>query len=214
MTAKVLNARQSLQFLQEQSKDSPSIIAISGPTCSGKTTFATFFESAGQRNGSPIAVVPLDCFFRSKGDSAFPRDAQKNLLFDVPESFLAQEFTTAVSTLSQGFSTRLPFYDKGSNERLARPGVKVFPTGKTAGEGLFAGKFLQEAGLRVFSVFMDTPMEVCLFRRINRDTKLYGVSKEKVERFFRSRITPYWALCVGDQLKNADLIVCYDEGGG
>lgn len=212
MTAKTLNARQALQFLQEQSKDLPSIIAISGPTCSGKTTFTTFFENAGRRNKYPPAVVPLDCFFRSKGDSDCPRDAQGNLLFDVPESFLAQEFTTAVSLLSQGFSTRLPFYDISSNERLARPGVMVFPTGKAVGEGLFAGKFLQEDGLRTFSVFMDTPMEVCLFRRINRDTKLYGVSKEQVERFFRSRIAPYWSLCVGEQLKNADLIVCYEGG--
>jgi uridine kinase len=205
MTTKTFDFDFAMRFVAELG-NLPQVIAISGPTCSGKTTFATRLTEDFHNAGVSVTNVPLDCYFRDCDDPDFPRSKQ-GLLFDLPSAYWSGEFADAVTSLVIGHPVYLPQYDLARNKRLLTPGEKIFSAHAIIAEGLFAGQFLDRKSFRVFKVFMDTPVEVCLQRRVERDVRIYGVSVRQATEYFRLKVMPYWAQCVLNQKSNADLIV-------
>jgi len=208
MTIGVLGVKAAIRFLCERAKgELPKVIAISGGTCSGKTTFASKLKSVLQDMGISVRVVPLDSYYKDHDDPGFPKDKQKRHLLDVPGAFFGNEFLADISALAYGNSVRIPVYHLPTNKRLIGQSVSLCPAQTIIAEGLFAGYFMLRSTLPVFYIFIDTPAEVCLERRIERDTRLYGVSPSQVRVFFRSRILPYWEEYASMQRQSADLVI-------
>ena len=207
MQPRILDSREALKALRlSDAGKSRRIIAVSGPTCSGKTTFAKrLYELLAAANTSAV-IIPLDSYFRDFNDPQLPTNEAGRRLFDIPGAFWQDQFVEAVKCLFAGHSIHLPFYDISRNKRLPWINPARFPAKVIIAEGLFAGMFLQQTSLPVFNVYMDTAWEVCMERRIDRDQHHLGVTAEVVESHFRQKILPYWDQCE-IQKKTADIII-------
>lgn len=152
-------------------------------------------------------VVHLDDFFRSKDDPDIPKDSDERPIFDMRSSFHTEEFVMAVSALARGKTASIPRYDLGRNMRMA--GTLARAEDAVIAEGLFANSSLKSAGIDAIYVYMDTPMDVCLARRIERDVRRWNASPDKALAAWRRKVLPYLNLQRGPEKECADIIVTH-----
>eukprot|EP01084_Bolivina_argentea_P272490 463967_1 len=109
----------SSQIKQRRKDGQVKMILISGPSSSGKTTFASklgiyLHLALGMRP----TVVEVDMWFRDRSDPVHPRDAQGNLNFEVIEALKLAEFNVAIKRLLDGEAIRVPTFDFKCGSRV------------------------------------------------------------------------------------------------
>lgn len=209
----VLSVEKALQFLGTQAcgKDFPQIVTISGGTCAGKTTFADKLIYRLRHAGKSVEKVPLDAYFRDHDDPKFPQlDGIRS--YDVPGAYLGSEFAKDVLALSKGSATAIPVYDMFTNKRLPQK-LTLQPADVIIAEGIFAGSSLGHSRVKTLHIYMETPTDTCLDRRIERDAQTYSVMPDLVVRNFRKKILPYWHLHQKSEKTIAHLIVDGQQEG-
>lgn len=157
----------------------PLLISIAGGSCSGKTYFAAQLAQAFHNAHGCIctSIIPLDAFFRDRNDPQNPRDQQNKNIFDMPDSFHHDQFIYTVTQVAYGNSIYIPSYDIRSNTRLSDQDVIIQAHPIIIAEGLFAISFLRDKPhCHKICVYVDTHIEICLARRIARDTENYAVT--------------------------------------
>jgi uridine kinase len=186
-----------------------SLITVSGGTQSGKTFFSTTLQNALLKHELIVPVVSLDNYFRDHDDPALPRDSDGGLLFDLPQAYHSFEFAQDVSKLLHHQSVFAPIYLKSENRRMNGVTTLLHPSKASnvvIAEGLFAQTFLSDVPSAVH-IYMDTPIEMCLKRRIETDVTEYKVTAQEVERFFRKKTLPYWEEHVAPQKNHANIVI-------
>ncbi len=179
----------------------PALIIIAGPTCSGKSTLAGRMARL-----APAALVELDNYFRDQDDLQLPRDGSGKIIFDLPTSYLIEEYIGQIRALLAGKVIRMPRYDKSSNRRLMETqAVASCPIIIT--EGLFSICLLNNVHPSCLRIYLDVNLDICLARRIERDSKTFKVSAEKVRNIFNQRVKPYIEEFVLPQKQLADLVI-------
>ena len=168
----------------------PQLVTISGSTCSGKTTFSQKLKQKLHGIGKTVSIICLDEYFLDGDDPDFPKQ-HLDRLFDVPGAYHKDEFVRDISALCKGMPIEMPVYDLTLNKRSPRKRTAA-PCDYIIAEGLFAGTFLAATPIEKFHIYMETPVETCLERRIARDTKAYRVSKARVIENWRRKILPFW----------------------
>jgi uridine kinase len=166
----------------------PLVLSIAGPTCSGKTTLAQGIIANPMFGSYHLAQLCLDSYMRSFDDPSMPT-GEHGLIFDHPQAFMGATYRSAVAKLMMGKSVKSLCYDVGKNRQLGE-GEVIEPPDILVAEGLFVLSALEHLEVRKFNVFIDTPKEVCLKRRIERDCALYGVSASKVIECFEEKVWP------------------------
>lgn len=148
----------------------PSVILITGGSCSGKSEFTKFFKNA--------CILHLDSFYKHLKD--IPKDSLGNLDFDRPDAIDLEEAATAIKELIQNKSTKIPLYDMKINDRSGFETISLEKNTKyVIVEGLFA--FYPPLGnLGDMKIFLDTPGEIRVARRMIRDVKRKGLSKPEI----------------------------------
>lgn len=180
----------------------PTLIAIAGASCSGKSYLAESLSHLGVS-----MVVPLDNYFRDRDDPDLPRDESGRMIFDLPDSYLVQQFIRDVYLLLHGQPVMLPQYDKKTNRQLP-PGVLIGGNFKIIiAEGLFAISLLGGLKHRMIKVYLDVDQQICLDRRIKRDTVAFGVAPARVEEIYQQKVLPYLRQYVFCQQQQADIII-------
>ncbi|OGK36739.1 hypothetical protein A3F03_00585 [Candidatus Roizmanbacteria bacterium RIFCSPHIGHO2_12_FULL_41_11] len=141
-----------------------TIVLITGGSCSGKSEMTTFFRNA--------LVVDMDRFYKKLTD--IPKDKDGNLNFDTPEAVDIAECAQAVKMLMKTGSVKMPLYDMKKNDRVGWETIKVKKTDKfIIVEGLFA--FYEPLrSLGDIKIFLNTPAEMRIARRMLRDIKRKG----------------------------------------
>ena len=135
------------------------IISVCGGSCSGKTIFAKSFPNA--------FVLSMDHFYVGKKN--MKADKNGNYDFDAPDSVNIEECAAAAISLSQGKKTTIPFYDMKLSERTGTQEFQISSHHKfIVIEGLFS--FYEPIkDLAFFKIFLDTPREIRVARRMLRD---------------------------------------------
>jgi uridine kinase len=89
--------------------------------------------------------------------------------FDAPESVNLKECAAAAKSLAAGKKTIIPFYDMKLSERTGTQTLQINPQHKfIVIEGLFS--FYEPIrSLSGFKIFLDTPREIRVARRMLRD---------------------------------------------
>lgn len=89
--------------------------------------------------------------------------------FDVPESIDIKECALALQSLAEGKKTTIPVYDMKLSERIGTQEIQISPKHKfVVIEGLFS--FYEPIRkLASFKVFLETPREIRVARRMLRD---------------------------------------------
>lgn len=182
------------------------IIGIGGGTASGKTTLAQNLARETGKNATTL--IRLDDYYRDRCELAF--EERRKLNYDTPEAFDVDLVVKHLSLLQQGQSIDAPVYDFANHCRKkethlvqAQPVILL--------EGIMALAIPRIRAMIDFKIFVDTPADVRLLRRIHRDIHERGRTLEEVAHQYLTTVRPMHDLHVEPSKIYADIIV--PEGG-
>lgn len=182
------------------------IIGICGGTGSGKTTIARrIVESVGAEN---VVLVEQDSYYRNLSD--MPLDERHHANFDHPDSIDSDLLVNHLKRLRNGQPIEMPLYDFVSHTRQEESET-ILPKPVVIVEGILI--FAESAVLDLLDVrvFVDTPDDVRLIRRLRRDVQERGRSFERTLWQYEHTIRPMHFEFVEPSKRHADIII--PEGG-
>jgi len=184
----------------------PVIIGIAGGTASGKSTLAD--NLSRQSNPEATIVIRLDHYYRDRPELTF--DERKKQNYDCPEAFDIDLIVKHLTMLREGKAIECPDYDFTQHRRKATTDhIKPCPVIILEGIMVLAIPVIRE--FIDFKIFVDTPADVRLLRRIHRDLNERGRTLESVAEQYLKTVRPMHDLHVESSKVYADLIV--PEGG-
>ncbi len=146
------------------------IVLISGGSGSGKSTLAKKFIGT---------VVSTDDFYIGKSEMIPDKNGEYN--FDHPSSADLKSCSEAVKALNKGKMVEVPDYDMSTSARVGVKEIAPSESGIVVVEGIFAlHSPLREIGDLL--VFIDTPMDLRVARRIKRDLGRGRLEIESLKR--------------------------------
>jgi len=182
------------------------IIGICGGTGSGKTTIARkIVEAVGARN---VVLVEQDSYYRNLAD--MPLDERKQANFDHPDSLDSDMLVNHILRLKQGREIEMPLYDFKTHTRSDKiETIKPRPVVIVEGILIFAEPRVLD--LLDVRVFVDTPDDIRLLRRLKRDHDERGRTYERTMDQYQRTIRPMHFEFVEPSKRHADIII--PEGG-
>jgi uridine kinase len=181
------------------------VVGIAGGSASGKTTLAQgLAEALGPHR---VLVLQQDWYYRDSSnlDSA-ARDAQN---FDRPEALELKLLRLHVRLLRKGKTLSRPDYDFATHTRSPR-WQQLEPRELVLLEGTL---ILTDRALRKLldiRIYVDTPTEVRLARRLNRDVTERGRDAHSCLEQHQHTVWPMHDLYVEPSRRHADLVVAGD----
>lgn len=178
------------------------VVAILGASGSGKTHLVA--SLAPEILGATVAVLRVDDYYRDLTHLSFEdRDA---INFDHPDAIEFERLVDDLAMLKSGEEIQTPVYDFTQHTRsgLSQP---VPPADIILLEGVLAMSDPATRELVDYTIFVDTPLELCLARRIERDAVQRGRSEASVRDFWETRAEPMFAQFVAPWRSEADLVI-------
>ena len=187
-----------------------SVIAITGPSASGKSLFAStvYQELVAELGGEHIAILAEDAYYRDQNHLSLEQRVLTN--YDHPAAFEHELLARHLQMLRQGQRIAMPQYNFKTHTRHTET-ISVHPASVILVEGIL---LLTVAKLRHefdISVYMDTPLDICLLRRIKRDTVERGRTPDAVMAQYETTVRPAYFEFIAPSRQHADLVV---TGGG
>ena len=148
---------------------SPRIVGIAGPSACGKTTFARALQQA--LGAAHCIIISHDDYYRDLSHLSLGERAEQN--FDDPSALETELLAEHLARLRGGQAITKPLYDFSRHNRWER-WVEVAPAPVVVVEGILV---LAEAAIRAsldIPVYIDTPPDICLARRVLRDVQERG----------------------------------------
>ena len=161
----------------------PTILGVGGCSGSGKTTLAR--ELATQLSAT---LFPLDFYYRDL--SHLSMEERNAFNFDHPDSLEYDLIVAHVQALRNGQSIKRPTYDFSRHARVATVTEKIKPARYVIVEGILALHYTDLLPLFDVTIYVDAPHELCLRRRIDRDTRERGRTEESVRKQFEATARP------------------------
>jgi len=184
----------------------PTVIAIAGASASGKTLFAqTIYEELLPELGSnAISIIKEDAYYRAQDHLEMNEREQAN--YDHPDAFEHNLLTDQLNKLINNQSVECPVYCYKTHTRTQQT-IALQPTSIILVEGilLFSNPTLRECF--DIKVYMDTPLDVCLIRRIQRDTVERGRSIDSITNQYLSTVRPMYYQHIEPAKTWADIVV-------
>lgn len=166
-------------------KTSPKIIAVAGPSCSGKSFVAKALVA--ELGESRCQSIALDHYYRDlRGLSPAERERRD---FDCPDALESELLVKHVAQLRQGDPVVIPQYDFSIHLRSDATST-VLPAPFIILEGLFALGYPALLPMIDVGVFIDIDDDTALARRIRRDVQERGRTMESVVAQFRTTVQP------------------------
>jgi uridine kinase len=178
------------------------IIGIAGPSASGKSLLANTIVN--ELGSDQVVVISEDSYY--KDNSHLSLSEREKINYDHPHAFDHELLCHHLKDLAQGKSIEVPIYSYSKHIRL--------PETKTIGahriivlEGilLFTESKLRE--LMNIRIFMSTPLDICLSRRLMRDVVERQRSFESVLRQYETTVRPMYLQFIEPSSRYADIIV-------
>lgn len=165
--------------------EKPHIIGVAGPSCSGKSEIARcLIKELSEMN--PV-ILTLDSYYHDL--SPLDPEERKHRNFDVPEALDHELLREQLMALANGSAIEKPVYDFATHTRSPQS-ERIVPGETVIIEGLFALYWEEIRELFQTSVFVNLHDHVCLSRRIERDTKERGRSRESVLSQYTETVRP------------------------
>jgi uridine kinase len=190
----------------EDHLDRPYLIGVAGGSNSGKTTIASrLAEMIGDEH---LSLITLDSYYVERRDEPLEQRAQAN--YDHPDAFDWQLLNDHLAALTAGASVQVPVYDytvhDRSDEQITVRAARVIVV-----EGILV---LWEPRLRErfdLKIFVDTPADLRIIRRLKRDVAERGRTTESVLERYLATVRPSHERFIEPSKRYADVIV--PEGG-
>jgi uridine kinase len=187
-------------------KNRPVTIGVAGGTASGKSTVSSnLLEQAGSHN---IAYLAHDSYYRSTTEIPRTQDGRPN--FDHPESLETSLLIDHMRRLQNWEAVEEPIYDFTTHSRSPNTRT-VHPQPVILVEGILL--FVEPALRELFDIriFVDTPDDIRLIRRLRRDIAERGRTVDSVIEQYLATVRPMHLEFVEPSKRYADVII--PEGG-
>ena len=178
------------------------IIGICGGTGSGKTTIArSIVEAVG---ADRVVLVEQDSYYRNLSD--MPLDERHQANFDHPDSIDSDMLVNHIMRLKQGLQIEMPLYDFVTHTRSDQIET-IHPKPVVIVEGILIFAEPRVLDLLDVRVFVDTPDDVRLIRRLKRDINERGRTFERTLEQYERTIRPMHFEFVEPSKRHADVII-------
>lgn len=183
-----------------------TIIAIAGASASGKSLFAStvYQELVAELGGERISVLQEDAYYRDQSHLSPEQRVLTN--YDHPSAFEHDLLNDHLQKLRNDETVAMPQYSYQEHTRIEKT-IPVAPARVILVEGILllnSKKLRQQFDI---SVFMDTPLDICLLRRINRDMELRGRTLASITEQYEKYVRPAFFDFIFPSKQHADLVV-------
>lgn len=182
------------------------IIAIAGASASGKSLLSStiYRELIADFGASEIAVITEDCYYRDQTHLEMAERVKTN--YDHPQAMDHELLCEHLENLTAGQSVEIPTYSYTEHTRLPET-TTLTPKKVIILEGIL---LLTDPKIREIihaSVFMDTPLDICFVRRLQRDVAERDRTMESVIDQYNKTVRPMFLQFIEPSKQYADLIV-------
>ena len=178
------------------------LIGIAGASGSGKTLVArTLYDSLGSKK---VLNLQEDSYYKDLSHLFFEKRIQFN--FDHPNAFDHQLLISQLRILLNGQSIQQPVYDFTRHIRLTETKT-VQPHPIVILEGILVLATPELRDLMNIKIFVDTPPDICLIRRLERDLQEPGRTVESVIRQYQETVRPMFMQFIEPAKRYADIII-------
>lgn len=176
------------------------LIGIAGGSGSGKTTLARALAKAL----SPVLIISEDDYYRCA--TTIPGFDAARHDFDSLDAKDMDRLAADLRALKRGETIEKPLYDYVTHTR--RPtGETLAPARHMIAEGILALADPQVRAAYDLAVWIDTPADVRLMRRVRRDVAERGRSVESVLHQYERTVRPAHMRYEKPQAATADLVL-------
>lgn len=175
------------------------LVVIAGGTASGKSTAAV---AAAARIPNSV-LIPHDRYYH---DIPEPRGHN----FDHPDALETSLLVDHLTALRAGRSAALPIYDFATHRRTDQTET-VAAADVVLVEGILTLAYAPLAQMADLCVFVDTPDDLRLVRRIRRDLSERGRTIDSVLDQYLNTVRPMHQQFVAPSRDVADLVLCGAE---
>jgi uridine kinase len=183
-----------------------TVIAIAGASASGKSLFAEtiYQELLPELGPDGISIIKEDSYYRDQSNLSMDERIANN--YDHPRAFEHELLTSQLSSLVKQQSINCPVYCYKTHTRTEQT-ITVKPTKIILVEGILLLSNPQLRDCFDIKVYMDTPLDICLIRRIERDTQERDRSLESITNQYITTVRPMYYQFIEPSKTWADLVI-------
>jgi len=178
------------------------IIGITGGTASGKTTFVNHLKT--KFSSQEINIISQDDYYKPLTHLSIKEREQTN--FDHPKAIDFKLLHQHINNLKSGTSINVPSYCFTTHNRLADVKL-VNPKKVLIIEGILILSQTEIKSTCNYTIFIDAPHEIRFNRRLKRDIKERGRTKESILKQFHDHINPMHEAFVSPIKTSVNMII-------
>ncbi|WP_420420805.1 uridine kinase [Simkania sp.] len=177
------------------------VVGIAGASGAGKTTLARkLVQSLGQH----ATLICQDSYYRDL--SHLPPQERTQTNFDHPSSIDFELMRTQILALKEGKNILQPVYDFTTNSRTNKT-AEVEAKKILIVEGCLLLAIPEIRDLLDIKLFVDTDLDICLMRRIQRDQKERGRTFQDIQNQYFATVRPMFFKFIAPSKVFADMII-------
>ena len=188
--------------IPETFEDRPVFISIVGASCSGKTALAQ--NIVKRFAADQVSVIAEDSYYKRQDHLSVEERVSIN--YDHPNAFDHALLCEHIDQLRLGQSIECPTYDYVNHNR-ADETTPISATPVVIIEGILLYHMKALRDLFSLKLFIDTPLDICLARRIERDVNERGRTVDSVLSQYQKTVRPMYREFIEPSKFHADLIV-------
>lgn len=189
--------------MRKRAKPKTILICVSGGSGSGKTTVAKTISQNLPKN-LKTQIVCQDNYYLPFDDKSLAQ--RRKINFDHPDSFDWNLLINQIKDLLNRKSIDIPVYDY-KNYTRSKKTIKARPANVIIFEGITTFYCPEIEKLASLKIFVDTPSDERLSRRIERDTLQRNRSLKSIIKQWRKTVRPMYREYIEPQKLRADLII-------
>lgn len=179
-----------------------ALVAVVGASCSGKTALAEAL--AARFSPGEVAVIGEDAYYKRQDHLSMDERVTTN--YDHPDAFDHELLVAQLEKLQRGEAIDCPTYDYVMHNRSAET-RRIEPRPVVIIEGILLYHLDALRERFDLKVFMDTPLDICLARRVRRDVSERGRTVDSVLDQYETTVRPMYLKYTEPSRYQSDLIV-------
>jgi uridine kinase len=182
------------------------IVGIAGASASGKSLIAStiYNELRAKVGPDEIGVITEDRYYKDQAHLSMEERVKTN--YDHPNALDHDLLCEHLQQLTEGHAVEVPVYSYTEHTRTDKT-TTLTPKKVIILEGILLLTDPRLRNLMHASVFMDTPLDVCLLRRVKRDVEERGRTMESVLNQYQKTVRPMFMQFIEPSKQHADIIV-------
>ena len=188
------------------SNSSCIINAITGASASGKSSNASTVhkELCNELGCQEIGIIAEDSYYKDQSHLEMSERVKMN--YDHPNSMDRDLLIQHLKELKNGTAVDIPVYSYVEHTRTGE--TKHFTPKKIVIlEGILLLTDERVRQLADISVFVDTPLDICFIRRLQRDMEERGRSLQSVIDQYRATVRPMFMQFIEPSKQYADIVI-------